>query len=153
MSMGVNTLLFVYGTLKRGEENHRWLSTHHPRFLGEARIQGRLFRIKGQSYPGAAPTRSRRYVRGELYELTRPDEALKKLDKFEGTDEGLFVRRLAEVWIGGQKKKAWTYFYPGRKDKAGAIAEGKFAMRPASRPGSSIRKRTAKRGRDLKFKI
>jgi gamma-glutamylcyclotransferase (GGCT)/AIG2-like uncharacterized protein YtfP len=142
--MGANSLLFVYGTLKRGEENHRWLSVHHPRFLGKARIQGRLFRIKGESYPGAAPTRSRRYVRGELYELTRPGQSLKKLDKFEGTDEGLFVRKLAEVWIGSRKMKAWTYFYPGREDKAASIPSGSFRVRAGSRAGNSTRKKPAK---------
>src|SRR5262245_58515289 len=136
--MGANSLLFVYGTLKRGGENHRQLSAHQVRFLGEGRIQGRLFRIKGASYPGAAPTASRRYVRGELYELTSPDRAFKKLDKFEGTGEGLFVRKLADVWIGRRKTKAWTYFYPGRKDKALAIPGGRF------RVGTAARKKTAK---------
>jgi gamma-glutamylcyclotransferase (GGCT)/AIG2-like uncharacterized protein YtfP len=142
--MGATSLLFVYGTLKRGEENHRWLSVHHPRFLGEARIQGRLFRIKGESFPGAAPTRSRRYVRGELYELTQPDNALKKLDEFEGTDEGLFVRKLADVWIGSRKRKAWTYFYPGRRDKAASISGGSFQTRSTSRAGIPTRKKTEK---------
>jgi gamma-glutamylcyclotransferase (GGCT)/AIG2-like uncharacterized protein YtfP len=78
-------------------------------------------------------------VRGELYELTSPDKALKKLDKFEGTDEGLFVRKLADVWIGRRKTKAWTYFYPGRKDKALAIPDGSFRVRAA------VRKKAAKR--------
>jgi gamma-glutamylcyclotransferase (GGCT)/AIG2-like uncharacterized protein YtfP len=127
--MGANGLLFVYGTLKRGEKNHRQLVAHQVRFLGEGRIRGRLFRIKGASFPGAARTASRRYVRGELYELASPDKALKKLDKFEGTDEGLFVRKLADVWIGRRKTKAWTYFYPGRKDQALAIAGGSFRAR------------------------
>lgn len=142
--MGANSLLFVYGTLKRGAENHRWLSVHQPRFLGEARIQGRLFRVKGESFPGAAPTSSRRYVRGELYELTRPDNDLKKLDEFEGTDEGLFVRKLADVWIDGRKLKAWTYFYPGRRDKAASISSGSFPVRANSRVGNSNRKKTVK---------
>ena len=142
--MSAHSLLFVYGTLKRGGENHRQLSAHRPRFLGEGRIRGRLFRIKGESYPGAAPTASRRYVRGELYELTSPDKALKKLDKFEGTDEGLFVRKLADVWIGGQRKKAWTYFYPGRRDKAAPISSGRFRVRAGSRRGNATRKKTAK---------
>jgi gamma-glutamylcyclotransferase (GGCT)/AIG2-like uncharacterized protein YtfP len=127
--MGANSLLFVYGTLKRGEKNHRQLVAHQVRFLGEGRIRGRLFRIKGASFPGAARTASRRYVRGELYELASPDKALKKLDKFEGTDEGLFVRKLADVWIGRRKTKAWTYFYPGRKDQALAIPGGSFRVR------------------------
>jgi gamma-glutamylcyclotransferase (GGCT)/AIG2-like uncharacterized protein YtfP len=142
--MNVHSLLFVYGTLMRGGENHRRLSAHRPRFLGEGRIQGRLFRIKGESYPGAAPTSSRRYVRGELYELHDPDQALKKIDKFEGTDEGLFIRKLADVWIGDQKKKAWTYFYPGRGDRVTPISSGRFRVRAGSRRGNATRKKTAK---------
>jgi len=144
--MGANGLLFVYGTLKRGGENHRRLAAQRPRFLGEGRIQGRLFRIKGESYPGAAPTASRRYVRGELYKLSSSDKALKKLDKFEGTNEGLFVRKLADTWIDGRKMKAWTYFYPGRRDKAALISSGSFRVRPATRAGNPIRRKAAKRG-------
>ena len=131
--MGTNGLLFVYGTLKRGGENHRELAAHRVRFVGEGKIRGRLFRIKGESFPGAAPTASRRYVRGELYKLNNPEKALKRLDKSEGTDEGLFVRKLAEVWIGREKMKAWAYFYPGRKDKASAISSGRFRVRAARR--------------------
>lgn len=137
--MGTSTLLFVYGTLMRGKEHHRQLAEHQVRFLGEGKIRGRLFRIKGESYPGAAPTTSRRYVRGELYELKNPDKALKKLDKFEETDEGLFVRKLADVWVGREKMKAWTYFYPGRKDKELAIANGRFRVRTRTR--ASARKK------------
>src|SRR5262245_42548636 len=109
--MSANGLLFVYGTLKRGEENHRQLAAQKPRFVGQGKIRGRLFRIKGASYPGAAPTTSRRYIRGEVYELRNPDKAFKRIDQFEGTDEGLFVRKLADVWIGPEKFKAWAYFY------------------------------------------
>ena len=143
--MGTNSLLFVYGTLKRGGEHHRQLRQHKSHFLGEGRIQGRLFRIKGETYPGAARTASRRYVRGELYELISPDKALKKLDKFEETDEGLFVRKLADVWMGRRKMKAWTYFYPGRKDKASAISSGRFAVRASARTRAPERRKTAKR--------
>jgi gamma-glutamylcyclotransferase (GGCT)/AIG2-like uncharacterized protein YtfP len=77
-----------------------------------------------------------------LYELTRPGQSLKKLDKFEGTDEGLFVRKLADVWIAGRKMKAWTYFYPGRKDKAALISSGTFRVRASLRTTHSTRKKT-----------
>src|SRR5215472_11979063 len=131
--MGANGLIFVYGTLMRGGEHHRQLAAHKVRFVGEGKIKGRLFHIRGESYPGAAPTSSRAYIQGELYELNSPDKALKKLDEFEGTDEGLFVRKLADVWVGREKFKAWTYFYPGRKNRASNIASGRFRVRSAAR--------------------
>jgi gamma-glutamylcyclotransferase (GGCT)/AIG2-like uncharacterized protein YtfP len=133
MTMRSNGLLFVYGTLKRGGQNHRELASHKARFLGSGRIKGRLFRIKGESYPGAVPTASREYVRGELYELGAPKKALKKIDEFEGVEEGLFVRKLADVWVGRQKMKAWAYFYARRKDRASRIARGAFRVESGKR--------------------
>jgi gamma-glutamylcyclotransferase (GGCT)/AIG2-like uncharacterized protein YtfP len=131
--MGTNGLLFVYGTLKRGAENHRELAAQKARFVGEGRIKGRLFRIKGESYPGASPTASRRYIRGEVYELKNPEKALKKIDRFEGTDEGLYIRKLADVWVGREKFKAWTYFYAGQKARASTIPSGRFRVRASTR--------------------
>jgi gamma-glutamylcyclotransferase (GGCT)/AIG2-like uncharacterized protein YtfP len=131
--MSANGLLFVYGTLKRGGQNHRELATHKPRFLGDGRIKGHLFRIKGESYPGAVPTSSAEYVRGELYELAAPKKALEKIDEFEGVEEGLFVRKLADVWVGPEKVKAWTYFYARRKDRASRLVRGSFQVKSASR--------------------
>jgi gamma-glutamylaminecyclotransferase len=127
--MSSNGLLFVYGTLKRGGQNHRELASHKPRFLGTGRIKGHLFRIKGESYPGAVPTSSPEYVRGELYELEAPKKALEKIDEFEGVEEGLFVRKLAEVWVGQEKMKAWTYFYARRKDRASRLVRGSFQVK------------------------
>jgi gamma-glutamylcyclotransferase (GGCT)/AIG2-like uncharacterized protein YtfP len=68
---------------------------------------------------------------------------LQKLDKFEGTDEGLFVRKLAVVWIGGRKMKAWTYFYPGRSDKAATIRSGSFRARSNRRAQGGTRRKAA----------
>jgi len=85
----VNTLLFVYGTLKRGCTNHAFLEGQ--RFVGTARtVPGfRLYDLGG--YPGIA-TRSddRDGVVGEVWSV---DEAgLRELDHFEGVHEGLYRR-------------------------------------------------------------
>jgi gamma-glutamylcyclotransferase (GGCT)/AIG2-like uncharacterized protein YtfP len=131
--MGANGLIFVYGTLMRGGKHHRELAAHKVRFVGEGKIKGRLFRIKGESYPGAAPVASRAYIRGEVYELTNPEKTLEKLDRFEGTDERLFVRKLVNVWLGREKFRAWVYFYAGRKNRAARIPGGRFRVRAAAR--------------------
>lgn len=85
----MNTLLFVYGTLKRGCKNHQHLSAQT--FVGLARTKPgfRLYDLGG--YPGIAtlpgdPTA----VVGEIWSVT--PEALARLDRFEGVHEGLYRR-------------------------------------------------------------
>jgi len=121
--------LFVYGTLKRGGELHDELAAQKVRFLGPAKIQGRLFHIEGESYPGAVFTSSGEYIKGELYELLEPTEALKKVDEVEGCDEGLYERRLVTAWTGNKKTKAWAYFYAKPLKKSVAILSGDFPVR------------------------
>jgi len=123
----VSSLLFVYGTLKRGGNLHREIAEHGVRFLGPARIQGELFRIKGESWPGAFPTDSRSYIRGELYKLARPAENLKKLDAVEGCNRGLFIRELVNAWLGNRKVRAWVYFCNCAERKGSRIASGNFS--------------------------
>jgi gamma-glutamylcyclotransferase (GGCT)/AIG2-like uncharacterized protein YtfP len=132
--MSANALLFVYGTLKKGGELHAELKSQGARLMGKGRIQGRLFRIRGQAYPGALPGSSQEYIQGELYKLEEPAAALKKLDEVEGCDEGLFVRKLVDAWSGARKVKAWTYFY-GLANVSTRIPSGSFRIK------SSIRKK------------
>jgi gamma-glutamylcyclotransferase (GGCT)/AIG2-like uncharacterized protein YtfP len=137
--MGANDLLFVYGTLKRGGENHPKLAVHRVRFVGEGRIRGRLYRIKGQPYPGAVPGTSRAYIHGEVYELSNREKVLTELDQFEGTDEGLFVRKLVDVWVGSEKFKAWVYFYARPKERTSIIPGGCFPVQAAGRKPAARR--------------
>jgi len=110
--MDASDLLFVYGTLKRGGENHPKLAAHKVRLVG---------------------------IRGEVYELSNREKVLRELDQFEGTDEGLFVRKLVDVWVGSEKFKAWVYFYARSKDRISIIPGGCFRVQ------ASGRKRTARR--------
>jgi len=122
--------LFVYGTLKRQGRLHRHLSSHGAHYHGQARIRGRLFQISGASYPGAIPTRSQEFIAGELYELHAPSEALKKIDKLEGCDEGLYVRKLVRAWMRDDHiHRAWAYFYAKPLRKSRRISGGRFAAR------------------------
>jgi gamma-glutamylcyclotransferase (GGCT)/AIG2-like uncharacterized protein YtfP len=83
------TLLFVYGTLKRGCSNHRFIAGQ--RFIGLARTPPgyRLYDLGG--YPGIVTLAGdREGVVGEVWAVDA--EALKRLDHFEGVHEGLYRR-------------------------------------------------------------
>jgi gamma-glutamylcyclotransferase (GGCT)/AIG2-like uncharacterized protein YtfP len=123
-------LLFAYGTLKRRGRLHRQLMSQGARYRGHARIRGRLFKIRGTSYPGAVPARGDNFITGELYELEMPAKALQKIDELEGCDEGLFVRKLVGAWVSDDRKvRAWAYFYARPLRKSRPIASGRFPIR------------------------
>ena len=85
----MRTLLFVYGTLKRGCSNHRYLAGQT--FVGTARTTPgfRLYDLGG--YPGIVPyAGDQTGVVGEIWSVD--GEALKRLDHFEGIHEGLYRR-------------------------------------------------------------
>lgn len=99
---GAVDLLFVYGTLQRGQPHAALLSDC--RCLGPARIRGTLYALP-EGFP-AADAGGTGVVEGELYELPPyADLLLRMLDEYEGVDEGLFERR--RVKVGG--REAWTY--------------------------------------------
>lgn len=121
-----NDYLFVYGTLMQGGELHKHLDHLGVRFIGEGRIKARLFKIPGEDYPGAIPSTVQTYVHGELYHLRHPSKTLKKIDKIEGCDEGLFTRDLVDVWIERNRVKAWAYFYAEPLQNAKPIRSGRY---------------------------
>jgi len=88
------------------------------RFVGHARVRGRLYELGG--YPGvvsAADTDA--WVHGEVYELTEPHEVLARLDDYEGcgasdSEPHEYRRECAEVWMAtGAREEAWVYRYLG----------------------------------------
>lgn len=84
------TVLFVYGTLKRGGANHGWLEGQT--CLGSARTAPGLTLYSLGDYPGMiAAAADREGVAGELW---RVDAAcLARLDAFEGVPDGLYERK------------------------------------------------------------
>lgn len=123
--------LFVYGTLRRG--------SRHPlagqllakaRHLGEARYNGRLYRIT--HYPGAVPSSlPDEWVFGDLFELTDLD-LLAALDRYEGcgpTDPQptQYVRQLQTVTLAdGTTAETWMYVYTRAVEKRERIKSGRF---------------------------
>src|SRR5262245_22778676 len=99
-------MIFVYGSLKRGFENHALLSA--ARFEGpHATARGfELFRVG--RYP-ALVRASQGLVRGELYRVD--GELLERLDVFEGCPE-LYEREVIELEDGST---ADAYLMPAER--------------------------------------
>jgi gamma-glutamylcyclotransferase (GGCT)/AIG2-like uncharacterized protein YtfP len=85
----MSTLLFVYGTLKRGCSNHGQMAGQT--FVSAARtVPGyTLYDLGG--YPAiVAEPKDKIGVVGEVWNVD--EEALRRLDHFEGVHEGLYRR-------------------------------------------------------------
>ncbi|MBN8626432.1 MAG: gamma-glutamylcyclotransferase [Planctomycetes bacterium] len=111
-------LVFVYGTLKRGQRNHHFLAAAE--YLGTAFTEPKYRIIDCGPYPALLehPPEEPLAIAGEVY---RVDGAtLAELDQLE--DEGrLYRRAVIEVLMidGGacsqdpQTLQVWTYFWSG----------------------------------------
>ncbi|MGV3664408.1 MAG: gamma-glutamylcyclotransferase family protein [Prosthecobacter sp.] len=113
----MKTLVFVYGTLKRGGDNHHWIE--HQQFVAEARTLP-LYRLHDLGgYPGMVhASQDGLSIEGEVWEV---DEAgLIKLDVLEDTD-GREYERVAVPLLGAfADKHVEGYVYlrniEGRRD-------------------------------------
>src|SRR5271169_773460 len=127
--------LFVYGTLMRGFDHPMaQLLSRAADFVGEARCQGRLYRVK--HYPGLVLSEDvDDVVFGELFRLRQPAECLREFDMYEACGEGFeepteYVRRKLSVTLdGGTVSEAWTYIYNWPVDRLLRIASGRFLER------------------------
>ncbi|AHF93611.1 gamma-glutamyl cyclotransferase [Opitutaceae bacterium TAV5] len=81
--------LFVYGTLMRGESNHRLMAGH--RFVTRARTLARYRLYNLGDYPGMVEDPVNPLsVEGEIWEVDAA--GLAALDAFEGVAEALYAR-------------------------------------------------------------
>jgi gamma-glutamylaminecyclotransferase len=102
------TLLFVYGTLKRGCSNHAQMAG--AAFVGEALTVPGFTLIEIAEYPGmVARPGAADGVRGEVWSVD--DVGLARLDAFEGTAEGVFAREAVALQepFGGRAVEAYLY--------------------------------------------
>lgn len=103
------TRVFVYGTLKRGGSNHAFLRGQT--FLGDARTSPgfQLYRLGG--YPGmvASAGSAATSVTGEVWSVD--DATLAKLDRLEGTAEGLYRRECVALLPPFSDQRVETYLY------------------------------------------
>ena len=100
------TLLFVYGSLKRGHRNH-WLLADQE-FLGEAITEARYRLIDLGTYPGMIDDPNGVSVTGELWVVV--ECALAELDAFECEDAPYFRGPVAIV---GRAEPIEAYFFRG----------------------------------------
>ena len=113
------TILFLYGTLKRGQRNHQLLAGQH--CLGPARTVPHYRLHDVGPYPGLVEDADNgRAIAGELWEVD--DAALARLDQFEGAP--LPGQQLANpeftrgrVDIQGQPGPIFAYFYRRAVDR------------------------------------
>lgn len=90
------SILFVYGTLKRGGANHGWLEGQT--FLGPARTAPGFTLYSLGQYPGlVADHADHEGVTGELWSVDAA--CLARLDTFEGVPEGLYAREPARLAV------------------------------------------------------
>lgn len=99
------TILFVYGSLKTGQANHRLIADQE--YLGPAVTEPRYRIIDMGRYPGLVEDAANGLaVRGELWAVARP--CLLELDEFEG-GEGTWSRHSVRVeGREGVQAYVWT---------------------------------------------
>ena len=85
--------VFVYGTLKQGETNHRVMTSASGEFISTAKLPG-YYMVNTPWYPFAAKSdNDDDYIEGELYKV--PLEKLHILDTLEGYPQ-LYDRDVVE---------------------------------------------------------
>ena len=125
MSHDARTHLFLYGTLMRGCCNDRHV--YDQQFIGEvSTVPGyRLYTLTG--YPGMVPDSSDTVgVLGELWKVDA--DCLARLNRFEGTDLGLYRLATVPLCPPFDQIEALTYLYlhsiTGRDMVTGRWREG-----------------------------
>ena len=100
-------VVFVYGTLKRGDCRHRYLAGS--KFLGLATTETgyRLFHMG--EYPAMVEDARGGQIEGELFEVS--DATLRVLDEVEGVADVLYSRR--PVRLVNPVEGAEAYIYHG----------------------------------------
>jgi gamma-glutamylcyclotransferase (GGCT)/AIG2-like uncharacterized protein YtfP len=125
--------LFVYGTLMRGYDHPvAQLLSRSADFLGEARCQGRLYRVN--HYPGLVLSADPdEIVFGELYRLRQPEALLRELDMYEACGEGFaepteYLRQMLKVTLDDSTtEQVWSYVYNWPVAHLPLIASGRFS--------------------------
>jgi protein phosphatase len=113
------TLVFVYGTLKRGGSNHRHMDGQA--FVGTARTAPGFALYELEGYPGmVAKPGAPEGVTGEVWSVD--GRCLAELDELEGVPQGLYAREAVPLEAPFSDRRVEAYLY--LKDVAGRRALG-----------------------------
>ena len=106
-------LVFVYGTLRRGDALAMSIRFPNSKFIADAKVSGSLYDLG--AYPGLLLDKTNSSVVGEVYEVD--DEILNQLDEIEASSD--YVRKQVEISLDTQRS-CWLYVpernpesYPG----------------------------------------
>ena len=108
----MTTRVFVYGTLKRGKENHHWLAGQ--RFEREACTKPLYRMLDMGGYPALVRAEPGVAVEGEIWQV---DEAgLTRLDVLEDIDGGEYER--VPIELEDEQVEGYLYLWDvsGRRD-------------------------------------
>jgi gamma-glutamylcyclotransferase (GGCT)/AIG2-like uncharacterized protein YtfP len=118
-------LLFVYGTLRRGEVRHRMLEAGRVLTIIPASVAGQL--LDFGDYPGLVRGGNGSRVHGELIEFENFDDIAASIDDEEGPD---FARGFVHCTTpDGGRYKAWVYRFTGAAKDARIISSGDWRVR------------------------
>jgi len=100
-------LLFVYGSLKKGFDNHNLLGNSAKR-LGKARTVKKfsMYEDSFGNYPYIVDEPYSK-IKGEIYQITRAD-LMQKIDEFEGAPD-YYIRKKIEVKSHHGVQRAFVY--------------------------------------------
>ena len=99
-------IIFVYGTLRRGQGNHHLLNTS--KFIGVAKTKNE-YALYASGVPFLSRTSAVSQVVGEVYSVDQV--TLMRLDQLEGHPD-FYKREIVEVVMqDGTELKAWVYFH------------------------------------------
>src|SRR5262245_17704552 len=142
MMVAPPTAVFVYGTLKRGEEREGcW--PRKPRMVERAMVKGALFDLG--AYP--ALVEGSDVVAGGVWQfagqgfgatLAGPDE----VEGYSGGNDDLYWRVVIDCEIAGRTVRAWTYQYSRQEELGDELrmkpnADGICQWSRRSRPSDS----------------
>lgn len=121
------TLVAVYGTLRSGYGNHRWLKDS--KFIAVGKTAGK-HTMYASGIPFVVEEEPTSQIVVEVYDCT--ETVIKNsLDVLEG-HPGSYNRRVTDIILeNGETVKAWLYFYPGERLNNGwslaKVESGDFA--------------------------
>lgn len=105
----MSSIIFVYGSLKRGFHNQPFLE--HAEYIGDAFTQDRYVMVKGPHFPFLVkqyPGLTSKPISGELYKVDK--KTLSSIDILEGNGFLYHREKVVVRHCYGEILDAWVYF-------------------------------------------